>query len=190
MPSVRPSTVVCGLLCLVALPGCPVLALQADVQSACVTYSDIQVDAMPPVMATMEQSFTVNDISSLQQLTSDGFQLTFERGDIVPDTGITSLGFVDSAQISVSAGSGSATPAPLDFSCANCGSDGSALAFEPDGSGSDAAWGSGSAIDAAPYFANGAIVVTVDLTGTPPATAWAMNVDVCVTATASYELSE
>jgi hypothetical protein len=181
-----------GLFGLVLLSGCPLLDLQADVQSACATYSGVQIAAMPSVTTTIEQSFTVDDISALQQLTDDGFQLTFERGDVLPDTGITSLGFVDSAEITVTTGSGSAsgsgnaasaTLPPLDFACANCGSAGSDLAFEPAGS-------AGSATDAAPYVAGGSLVVTVDLTGTPPAVAWSMNVDVCVTATASVQVDE
>jgi hypothetical protein len=180
----RTSRSIVGLFGLAVLPGCPLLDLQADVQSACVTYNDVQVDAMPSVTTTIEQSFTVNDISSLQQLTSDGFQLTFERGDVLPDTGISTLSFVDRAAINVTSGSGSDALPELTFTCANCGSGVAALAFQP---GSD---GSGSAIDAAPYVANGPLVVSVELTGTPPSVAWSMDVDVCVTATASVQVDE
>jgi hypothetical protein len=173
---------VIALLGLTALPACPLLDLQADVQSACVHYSDVAVDPMPQVSATIETSFTVNDLDSLKQLADDGFQLSFASGDVASATGISSFGFVKTATVDVASADPSSTLPTLEFSCTDCGGDATELDFAPAGSGS--------AIDAKPYFDSGSLIVTVGLTGMPPAVAWSMDVDVCVTGTASYEVNE
>ncbi len=177
-----------GLLGLALLPACPLLDLQADVQSACVHYSDVAVDPMPQVTATIEKSFTVNDLDSLKQLADDGFKLSFASGDVASATGISSFGFVKSADVAVASGDPNSTLPTLEFTCTDCGGDATELDFAPVTAGSDS--GSAAAVDAKPYFDSGSLVVTLDLTGMPPAIAWSMDVDVCVTGTASYQVDE
>ena len=43
--------------------------------------------------------------------------------------------------------------------------------------------------DLVPYLAEGELDFTVELTGTPPTSEWVFDVDVCMSASASYELS-
>jgi hypothetical protein len=175
-----------GLLGLALLPACPLLDLQADVQSACVHYSDVAVDPMPQVTATIEKSFTVNDLDSLKQLADDGFQLSFASGDVASATGISGFGFVKSADVAVASGDPNSTLPTLEFTCTDCGGDSTELDFAPVGSDS----GSAATVDAKPYFDSGSLIVTIGLTGMPPSIAWSMDVDVCVTGTASYQVNE
>jgi hypothetical protein len=178
-----------GVLALALLPACPLLDFQADVQSACVTYSDVAVEAMPPVMGTIEKSFTVNDLDSFKQLADDGFTMEFASGDVQAGSGISSFGFVQAAQVDVASGDASSTLPTLEFDCTNCGSgDATELDFAPVNGGSGSV--SAATIDAKPYFDSGSLVITVGLTGMPPSVAWSMNVDVCVTGSASYQVNE
>jgi hypothetical protein len=179
------SHVMIGLLGLVLLPACPLLDLQADVQSACVHYSDVAVDPMPQVTATIEKSFTVTDLDSLKQLADDGFKLSFASGDVASATGISSFGFVKSADVAVASGDPNSTLPTLEFSCTDCGGDATELDFAPVTAGSAT-----TTVDAKPYFDSGSLIVSVDLTGMPPSIAWSMDVDVCVTGTASYQVNE
>jgi hypothetical protein len=177
-----------GLLGLSLLPACPLLDLQADVQSACVRYSDVAVDPMPQVTATIEKSFTVSDLDSLKQLADDGFNLSFASGDVTTASGVSSFSFVKSATVDVASGDANSTLPTLEFNCTDCGSDTTELDFAPVDGGSGSI--SAATIDAKPYFDSGSLIVTVGLTGMPPAVAWSMDVDVCVTGTASYEVNE
>ncbi|HEX4454132.1 MAG TPA: hypothetical protein VH143_24885 [Kofleriaceae bacterium] len=178
------SQLIMGCFGLALLPACPLLDLQADVQSACVSYSDVAVDPMPQVTGTIEKSFTVNDLDSLKQLADDGFQLSFASGDVTSATGISSFGFVKSADVAVASGDPNSTLPTLEFSCSDCGGDTTELDFTP------VTTGSAATVDAKPYFDSGSLIVTIGLTGMPPSVAWSMDVDVCVTGTASYEVNE
>ncbi|HEY1549457.1 MAG TPA: hypothetical protein VGG28_16635 [Kofleriaceae bacterium] len=177
-----------GLLGVTLLPACPLLDLQADVQSACVRYSDVAVDPEPQVSATIEKSFTVDDLDSLKQLADDGFQLSFASGDVATASGVSDFSFVKSATVDVASGDADSTLPTLEFNCTNCGSAATELDFTPADAGSGST--SAATIDAKPYFDSGSLIVTVGLTGMPPAVAWSMDVDVCVTGTASYEVNE
>jgi hypothetical protein len=165
---------------LLALPACPLVDAEADVQSACVTYQGVQVDAMPQVSGTLEKSFAVSELDALKTLADDGFQLGFESADVRATSGITDLGFVQAADVSVTSGSADSTLPPFDFTCTNCGSATDELDVAPVGSGADAE----------DYMKSGSLIITLDLTGMPPDVAWTMDIDVCVTGTASYELNE
>jgi hypothetical protein len=170
------ASLVVGLL---VLPACPLLDVRADVQQACVTYQNVSVDPMPQVTGTLEKSFTVSDLSALKNLTDDGFQLGFASGDVRAVSGISDFGFVQAADVLVASGSAASTLPTYDFGCTNCGSAASEVEFAPQGSG-----------DAQAYVETGSLIVTLELTGTPPAVGWTMDVDVCMTGTASYELNE
>ncbi|HEY3807006.1 MAG TPA: hypothetical protein VGL61_30595 [Kofleriaceae bacterium] len=165
---------------LLALPACPLVDAEADVQSACVAYQGVQVDAMPQVAGTLEKSFTVSDLEGLKTLADNGFELAFESADVYPTSGITDLGFVQAADVSITSGAANSMLPPFDFTCENCGSAAAELDVAPVGSGADAK----------DYLESGSLIVTLDLTGMPPAVAWTMDIEVCVTGTASYELNE
>ncbi len=170
------ASLVVGLL---LLPACPLLDVQADVQDACVTYQNVSIDPMPQVTGTLEKSFTVSDLSALKDLADDGFQLGFARGDVRAVSGVSDFGFVQAADVLITSGSADSTLSAFDFGCTNCGSAASEVDFAPQGSA-----------DAQAYVETGSLIVTVELTGTPPAVSWTMDVDVCMTGTASYELNE
>jgi len=165
------------VVALVVLPACPLLDVGADVQDACVTYQDVAVDAMPPVMGTLDKTFTVSDLGGLKTLADAGFDLTFVSGSVRPGSGITDFGFVETATITVT--STDSSLAPIDFDCANCGSAAPELDIAPNGSG-----------DAKPYIESGGLVVDLSMTGVPPSVAWTMDVDVCMSGHDAYQVNE
>jgi hypothetical protein len=165
---------------LVVLPACPLLDVEADVQDACVTYPGLQVAALPSVNATIEKSFTVGNLDSFKELASQGFDLSFVHGEAHATSGITDFTFVRKATMAVASGDPSSTLPTLDvFNCEACAPTGDTLEI-----------GAATQADAAPYITTGSIIVTIDLTGTPPAVDWTMDVDVCMTGSGSYELNE
>jgi hypothetical protein len=170
------ASLVVGLL---VLPACPLLDVQADVQQACVTYQNVSIDPMPQVTGTLEKSFTVSDLSALKDLTDDGFQLGFASGDVRAISGVSDFSFIQAADVLITSGSADSTLPAFDFACTNCGSAASQLDVAPQGSG-----------DAQAYIETGSLIVTLELTGTPPAVGWTIDVDVCMTGTASYEVNE
>jgi hypothetical protein len=163
---------------LTLLPACPLLDLQAEVAETCVTYPGIHVDAAPAATVSLEQSFTLDHLDSLQGLADQGFSIGFVRAQVRATSGISDLGFVARANIAIASGDPSSTLPTLEvFDCEACGAGGPTLDL-------DAA----TIADAAPYVATGSLVVTVDFTGQLPTTAWTMDVDVCTSGSASYTI--
>ena len=164
---------------LLFLPACPLLDIEAQVQETCVTYPDIAVAALPPATTTISKSFDVSDLQSFKELTDEGLELSFVRGETRATSGITDFTFVQSAQMSVASGDPDSTLATVTvFECSggSCAETDNKLDVT-----------SATNADAAPYIASGSLVVTVDLAGTPPATNWSMDVDICMTGSESYE---
>jgi len=171
---------VVGVAGLMTLPACPLLDASADVQETCISYPGVQVPAMPASARMVDQSFTVGNLDSFKTLADQGFTLAFAKGTVTATSGISDFTFVTSAQLSVASGDPSSTLPTLDvFDCDGCTTSGSALTID-----------ASSQTDAAPYVETGSLVVSVVLAGTPPAVAWSMDVDVCMTGQASYQLGD
>ncbi len=170
-------------LCLVAgvllLPGCPLLDVQADVAETCVTYPGVKVDAQPPATLSVDKSFTIDHLDSFKALADQGFHLAFVRGEVRATSGVADFSFVDKAAVEVASGDPSSTLPTLEvFDCDHCATDSAKLDVTTTTQG-----------DAAPYVETGSLVLTVDLAGQAPTVAWTMDVDVCMTGSASYQLN-
>ena len=157
-----------SVVALALLAGCPVLDIQVDVPQTCVTYPGLQVGASASGSA-IDATVTDNQLGALQALATQGLVVTLVSGAVRAASGITDLGFVERAGITLASGSASSTLPSVDaFDCGPCGS-GSAITLSPT-----------SATDLAPYFAGGTVAVSVDLAGALPTVAWSMDVEVCV----------
>ena len=166
-------------LALVMLPGCPLLDVDTEVAETCATYHDVQVAAVPIARSSLTQSFTLDQLQTLQQLASLDATLTFTHADVHATSGITDFSFVTDVSLAIASGDPSSTlPTATVFDCNNCGTADPTL---------DVA--SNTVIDAKDYVTSGSLIVTVDLAGQPPAIAWTMDVDVCMTGNVSYTYS-
>lgn len=159
----------------IALPACQLETVDADVSNACITYTGVEVPAVPPSPATgaprssTQERVEVDQLGAFADLVNQGFELTLTSGEVVATSGIADFSFVTSAAIAI-AGSDGEPPPIAAFGCDPC-----------DGAGSALELAAGSA-DIAPYIATGAVALTVELAGPPPSVAWTMDVQVCASA--------
>ena len=164
---------------LVVLPGCPLLDVEAQVEETCATYHDIHVDGLPEGQPSLSQSFTLDDLQSIGKLASLDAVLTFNRAEVRATEGIHDFSFVRDAALTIASGDPSSTlPTQVVFDCQDCGTTAPTLDIASD-----------AAVDAKAYVTSGSLIVTVDLVGQPPPTAWSMEVDVCMGGTVSYAYS-
>lgn len=165
--------------CLALLPGCPLLDVQAEVSETCVTYPGVRVEAQPDGSTSVDSTFTVDHLDGFRDLADQGFHLAFVRGEVRATSGIADFAFVDHAAVAVASGDPESTLPTLDvFSCDHCASAAPVLDVTPSG-----------AADAAAYIESGSLVVTLELAGRAPTVDWMMDVDVCMTGSASYSYS-
>ena len=164
---------------LALLPGCPLLEVEARVDETCATYHDIQVDGVPDGLPPPSQTFTFDDLHSINALASLDAVLTFARAEVRATSGISDFSFVRTADVEIASGDPSSTlPSLVVFRCEECATAESSLDLSPT-----------VAADAKPYIDSGSLVVTVDFTGQAPPVAWSMEVDVCMGGTVSYAYS-
>jgi hypothetical protein len=168
------------------LAGCPLAELDVDVPQTCVTDTGVQVPGGLPMFPA--QSFTFDQLGELGSLASQGFALTLVSGQVQATSGITYLGFVEQATMSLAMGSGSgsgsgqgsaALPMIDAFDCGPCAATGPTLSLTPS-----------SDMDLAPYVASGSVVVGVDLVGQLPSVAWSLDVEVCVAVSGSKQVAD
>jgi hypothetical protein len=145
--------------------GC--LSIKADIEESCITRQDVQIEGA--ATGTFAQTFVIDDLSDVHRLMEHGTTtLEFVRADIVPKSGVTSLGFVDRANVMLES-------MPI-FACdGDCPDETGALALL-----------SATGADATQYLAADQVNVGLEVTGALPATAWTVDVDVCVRGTVEY----
>jgi hypothetical protein len=161
-----------------SLGGCVLAQVDVDVPQTCVTDTGLQVPANVP--AFPQESFTFNQLGELQTLASEGFSITLASGRVHADSGISDLGFVDQATISLASGQGSSALQLMDaFDCGPCVATGATLSLTP-----------ASGADLAPYVAGGSVVVDIDIVGQLPAVAWSLDVEVCVAVSGSKPVAD
>jgi hypothetical protein len=165
---------------LVTLPACPLLDLQVDVPEVCVTYRGIQVDAVPEGQMMVEQSFTLDDLGPLAQLAEqDGSDVRFLRAEVRATSGLADFGFVHQATLTVASGDPSSTLPSVDvFDCEDCATSDATLDVEAT-----------SPIDSRAYVQSGSLVVTIALAGQAPTEPWTMDVDICMSGSAEYQVA-
>jgi hypothetical protein len=165
---------------LAALPGCPLVEADAEVQDTCVHYAGLQMPAVPPAAVDVDQSFTVDQLDQFATLAKQGFKLSFESATVTATSGVTDFEFVTHVAMDVASGDPSSTlPTLKMFDCEGCATASDTLEVASSDPG-----------DAAPYVESGSLSVTIDLAGKPPAKAWTIDADVCMRGTASYQYSE
>lgn len=152
-------------LMMLLLPGC--LSIQADIEESCITRRDVQIEGA--VAGSFAQTFVIDDLSDVHRLMEHGTTtLEFVRADIVPKSGVTSLGFVESAHVMLES-------MPI-FACdGDCPAETGALALL-----------SSTSADAVPLLMGDQVGVTLEVTGALPTSAWSVDVDVCVRGSVEY----
>jgi hypothetical protein len=161
--------------------GCPLFSVEAEIEEACVVRKGIEVEAVPAGTTSLTESYDVSldELGGLGDLLDLDADLEFVRFEARATSGIAELGFVDAAHVTVASGNPeSALPTLVAYDCAgDCPVSGATLVVPATAQQ-----------DAADYLASGSLVVDVQVTGQLPATAWTMDVSVCVKGRATYAL--
>jgi len=167
-----------ALVALALLPtGCPLLEVQTDVQTACLTYKGVHVDAAPAGETNVHQMFAFDDLGPIHDLLAidDGAEVHFVSAKVTATSGIADFGFVQSAHLTLS----TETKPELDvYSC-----DGDCL-------GADNTLSIPTAVqdNALDYLRGDSVLVDMAFDGELPTTAWTMDVEMCFDAKAGYSL--
>lgn len=158
--------------------GCPLLDVAVDVEEACLTYPDVQVEGHPGGLA-VSRSFAFDDLGAVHDLLDHNGDVRFVRGEVRAKDGIADFKFVDSARIVISSGDADSPLPPLTvYNCdGDCLPDGNKLALD------------GAAQDSAVEYVKGdSLVIDIDLVGQLPSENWMMDVDVCLKGHLEYSL--
>jgi hypothetical protein len=167
------------LLGLVVLPACPLLDVQAEVQEVCLTYRGVTIPGVPAgAGGTIDQSFNFDDLQGAKALADANAHLTFTRAEVRATSGVTDLSFVKHADLSIASGDPNSTLPTLSiFDCDDCSTSASALDTD-----------NATTSPVEDYIKSGSLVVTIALTGAPPANDWSVDVDICMTGNVSYQV--
>jgi len=88
-----------GIASLSLLAGCPLVEVQAEFAEVCVTHKDVHI---PGVTETsVSQTFDVDDLSAFHDLLELDADLSFVRAEVRPTSGVTTLAFVDAANVAL-----------------------------------------------------------------------------------------
>lgn len=158
--------------------GCPLLAVDAEVPEVCVTHRGIEVPGVPvDVAMDIDETFVVDDLSAFDALTGLDAELRFVSATVVATEGVGSLGFIDTAAVHVASNNPESTlPTRTIYACdGDCAAKGNALVIPVQDLG-----------DALEYIRSGSLSIALQASGSMPAEAWKMDVEVCVAARASY----
>ena len=161
------------------LPGCPLLDLQADAPEICLTYPNLEIPASTG-LTSLQKTFVFDDLSSVRDIAKLDGNLQFVRAAVRATSGIDSFAFVEAAHVVVSSGDPASDLPPLTiYDCnGDCAPAGNELELP-----------ASVATNALAYLRTSSIVIDLDFQGEVPTTAWTMDVDVCVKATAGYSFS-
>jgi hypothetical protein len=164
---------------LVLLPACPLLDVQAEVQQVCLTYRGVTIPGVPLGQTTIDQSFSLDQLQGAKDLADADAKLTFTHAEVRATSGVSDFSFVQKAELSIASGDPSSTLPTLSiFECQNCGTATTTLDVD-----------NAVTTPIQDYIKSGSLVVTIALQGTPPATDWTADVDVCMTGTVSYTVN-
>jgi hypothetical protein len=165
---------------IVALPGCPLVDVEADVPEVCLSYPNLQIPAQQG-LSSLKQSFAFDDLSKVHDLIDKlDANVEFVRASVRVTGGVDNLAFVEALHIVVESGDpGSALPPMTMYDCdGNCVPEGAKLEVP-------AAVGN----DAIEYLRSDSIIINMEFRGQIPPTDWTMDIDVCLKARAGYTLA-
>jgi len=171
-------TAIGGALVVTLVGGCPLLDLQVETEEVCLSYPGLEVPGVD-VGGSVHETFVVEDLGSLDGLDQLDGSARFVRATLHATAGIDDFGFLDGATVTVASGDPDAgLPAVTAVDCAGdgCARDGADLTIYAAGD-----------VDAVPYLRSGSVAITIDATGRLPATAWTVDVEVCMAGSASYQ---
>jgi hypothetical protein len=163
---------------LTLLPGCPLLTVNADVEDVCLTYADVQVEGSPGV-TDLKKSVVFDNLGAVHDLANQNADVRFVSAAVTARTGIADFSFVQSAKVAIASGKPDSTlPQLVLYQCSgDCASRASSLQMPADVQTS-----------AIEYVREDSVLVDLDFTGQLPATAWSMDIDVCLSGHVSYTL--
>jgi len=157
-----------GIASLALLSGCPLLDVTAELEEVCVTRTGVQIEGVTET--SVSQQFTIDDLSEVHDLLELDAELAFVRAEVRPASGVDSLAFVQSAHVSFD-------DIPIYACDGNCPTLDNAVALQATAQ-----------VDALDYLTRDSIDVSLDASGQLPASAWTVDVDVCVKGHISYTL--
>jgi hypothetical protein len=165
-------------LALAPLAACTLVDAHADVEDVCVSYLGVKVPAAAWGATSIDQSFAVDNLGDIQNLTTLVSDLEFIRAEARATSGITDFDFVNAAHIAVSSDDPSSPLPTLDvYDCdGNCVPAGDTLTVP-----------SAVTSSAIAYVKSGSVLVDVVMIGQPPTAAWTMDLDVCFRGQLSYQ---
>ena len=164
-----------------ALGGCPLLEVEAEVPSVCVTYRDLAVEGLPgPALTTsFATSFAIDDLSAFDRLTALDAELEFVSATVTATRGLSDLAFVEAASVSIASGDpASELGRRTIYACeGDCPTRDTMLTIPV-----------ADQQDALAYVRSGSLLIDVELQGELPTQAWSMDVEVCMRGAAAYSL--
>lgn len=167
-----------ALLLVMLVPGCTLLDVEVEAPEVCVSHARLEVQGIPAAgMATIERTFTVDDLDAIHQLTDRDAEVRFVRASVIAIDGVDDLSFVEAASVTIAAGE--LAPHEL-YTCEGTCIDGDAAL---DMAGADER-------DLVEYLRHDAIEVGLTLTGVPPQETWTLSIEVCFQASARYSYGD
>jgi hypothetical protein len=157
--------------------GCPLLQIEAEVQEVCMTYADLEIPGSDG-SGTISHQFVFDDLMSIDEIEQLDGNVEFVNVKLRAKSGVSDLGFVESAHITVASGDPASTLPELtivDCSGAACPTAGSAITLLASEHG-----------DAMAYLRSDSVAVSLDVTRVLPTQAWTIDVDVCVKGTIRF----
>jgi hypothetical protein len=162
------------------LTACPLVELEVAAPEVCLRYPDVHVDGFDGAtgVTTIHQSFVVDDLSAIHDITDGDADVTFVRGELLALAGVDGFAHVDAARITISGGDGASSLPPLTlYQCAgDCVPEDGTLDMTPEVEQ-----------DALAYLRLDAITVDLEVTGELPRDPWAMDVAVCFATSARVQ---
>ncbi len=165
-------------VCMLALlPGCPLLEVEVEVPSACMTYANVEVAGAADDQATaVSESLVIDDLSAFAPLTGPDSDVRFIRAAVRAIRGVDDVGFVAGATLVLASGDPESELPALVYACdGDCPSSSTELEIPVTPGDSALA-----------YLRSQSLLLELELRGQMPADAWALDVEVCLSATTSY----
>jgi hypothetical protein len=158
-------------LFLVALTGCPLVSVEAEIPDACLTYTAVRVPGLPPGLQ-FSYTKTLDELPLAEGFISLDAVITDARATLRATSGVESFDFVDGLVVTISSADGSLPPFDL-VACqhGNCAS--------PTKTTTLATETPENLID---YMQAGPANVTITLTGDLPLNEWTTDVEICLSA--------
>jgi hypothetical protein len=165
---------------LAALAGaCNVTVAKAQVQvtDLCIPYNNVTIHGVSPGTTEVDHEFTYDKLAAIESLAMDIKNLQFVSLSATPIAGVTTLSFIDAADVTVASGDPSSPLPTIDvYNCdGNCVPNGNTLDVPATLSTSALA-----------YVETGSIVVDLYVDGQLPTNDWMIDLNACFSGELDY----